>query len=104
MHRHNEFERLWAVECKKVFNDVELEPQLQPLEGEVFEYRSAVVADDARSVLGLMCGCVGFGEIGGMRYLISRCFIRLRPLISRSPWRPRIGLAVGRRRGSMVRG
>ena len=49
VHRHNEFERLWAVECKKVFNDVELEPQLQPLEGEVFEYRSAVVADDARS-------------------------------------------------------
>jgi hypothetical protein len=46
---HDEFECRWAVECGKVFRDVECEPILQELMGEELEYKGANRADDARS-------------------------------------------------------
>jgi hypothetical protein len=49
MARHDEMERLWALQCKKIFNDVECEPQLEELEGEEFRYGSANVKEEARS-------------------------------------------------------
>ena len=47
--RHDEPKDLWAFESKKIFRDVEVEPQLQPLSGERLRHKSAVVSDDARS-------------------------------------------------------
>jgi hypothetical protein len=48
-HRHNEFEGVWAAECRKVFPDVECEPLLEELSGEEMVGRSANVEDGARS-------------------------------------------------------
>jgi hypothetical protein len=47
--RHDEFEKVWAVNCKKVFKDVQCEPILQDLDEEELEYKSANRANDARS-------------------------------------------------------
>jgi len=47
--RHDSVKRLFASEAKKCFRDVELEPNLQPLSGEVLNYKSANVKPDARS-------------------------------------------------------
>jgi hypothetical protein len=47
--RHDEFEKVWAVNCKKVFKDVQCEPILQDLDGEEMKFKSANKADDARS-------------------------------------------------------
>ena len=47
--RHNEAERLWAHTCSKIFNDVEAEPGLEPMEGEKLRYKSAITTDEARS-------------------------------------------------------
>ena len=47
--RHDREARLFAYEAKKVFKDVELEPQLQPLNGEQFRYKSANISPGARS-------------------------------------------------------
>jgi hypothetical protein len=47
--RHDEFEKVWAVNCQKVFKDVGCEPILQGLDGEEMKYKSANKADDARS-------------------------------------------------------
>ena len=33
-HRHDEFEKVWAINCKKVFKDVQCEPIQQDLDGE----------------------------------------------------------------------
>ena len=49
IHRHNEFEFLFAKECRKVFVDVGCEPILQELSGEEMRYASANRADEARS-------------------------------------------------------
>jgi hypothetical protein len=49
IHRHDEMAKLFAVECKKVFVDVECEPGLDVLEGEEFKYGSANREDEARS-------------------------------------------------------
>merc|ERR1712228_216601 len=47
--RHDDESRLFAYEARKVFNDVEMEPHLQAIEGEKFKYISANKKHDARS-------------------------------------------------------
>jgi len=47
--RHDDECRLFAYEARKVFNDVEVEPHLQPTNGEIFHYKSANKKLDARS-------------------------------------------------------
>jgi hypothetical protein len=47
--RHNDVRDLFGEECKKVLNDVQLEPPLQPLNGEQLVPASANTADDARA-------------------------------------------------------
>ena len=47
--RHNDVRDWYAATAKKVFRDVGSEPELQPLSGESMKYKSANVADDARS-------------------------------------------------------
>ena len=47
--RHNEGEHLWAHTCSKLFNDVEAEPALEPLDDEKMIYKSAITTDEARS-------------------------------------------------------
>ena len=47
--RHDSAAKLFAGMCKEVFRDVELEPTLAPLSGEVFSYKSANTEDGARS-------------------------------------------------------
>jgi hypothetical protein len=47
--RHNDARDWFAGTAKKVFRDVGGEPELQPLSGERMKYKSANIADDARS-------------------------------------------------------
>ena len=47
--RHDKVKNLFARQAKQCFRDVEVEPALQPLNGERFEYRSANTKPDARS-------------------------------------------------------
>ena len=49
--RHDDVKKLFALECRRVFSDVGLEPKLAPLEGEqeAFRYKSANRKEDARS-------------------------------------------------------
>ena len=47
--RHDQPKRLFAEYCSEVFQDVEVEPSLTPLAGEEMRYKSANVAQDARS-------------------------------------------------------
>ena len=49
--RHDDVKKLFALECRRVFSDVGLEPMLAPLEGEeaTFRYKTANRKDDARS-------------------------------------------------------
>jgi len=47
--RHDDEVRLFAHEAKKVFNDAEVEPPLQSLDGENFRYKTANKKHDARS-------------------------------------------------------
>jgi hypothetical protein len=47
--RHNDVRDFFGEECKKVLNDVQLEPPLQPLTGEHIFPASANKADDARA-------------------------------------------------------
>jgi len=47
--RHDEENRLFAYQAKKVFRDVEVEPMLQELNGEVMDYKSANILPEARS-------------------------------------------------------
>ena len=47
--RHDGPKNSFAYHAKQVFNDVEIEPELQPLEGEPLEMKSANRQDDARS-------------------------------------------------------
>ena len=47
--RHDGPKNLWTKWCSNVFRDVESEPPLEPLSGEVFEHKSAKTDADARS-------------------------------------------------------
>ena len=47
--RHDNVKRLFAYQAKQCFRDVELEPALQPLSGETFEYKTANTKPEARS-------------------------------------------------------
>ena len=47
--RHDEPKMLWAKKAKLVFNDVEVEPWLEPLCGEEIESKRAKLGDDVRS-------------------------------------------------------
>ena len=47
--RHDTPNQTWAERCKEVFNDVEIEPVLEPLSGEQLEKKTANRDDDARS-------------------------------------------------------
>ena len=47
--RHDQPKVLFAREAKRVFNDAEIEPSLEPLSGEVLKYKSSKIGDDARS-------------------------------------------------------
>ena len=47
--RHDELRNLLASEMKNVLHDVEIEPRLQPLTGELLRPRSAIATDDARA-------------------------------------------------------
>ena len=47
--RHDEPKMLWAKKAKLVFNDVEVEPWLEPISGEEFGSKQAKVGDDVRS-------------------------------------------------------
>jgi len=47
--RHNEIRDLLASEMRECYNDVEIEPCLIPLTGEIIHLRSAIRRDDARS-------------------------------------------------------
>ena len=47
--RHDDESRLFAYDARKVFDVVEVEPRLQPIEGEKFKYKSANKKHDARS-------------------------------------------------------
>jgi len=47
--RHDDESRPFSYEARKVFNDTEVEPHLQPIEGERFKYKSANKKHDARS-------------------------------------------------------
>ena len=52
---HNEVNYIYYDACKQAgFHDVCLEPKLQPLDGEVFKYKSANKDDEARSDLRVM--------------------------------------------------
>ena len=46
--RHNDIRDLTARLLSEVCHDVQVEPHLQPLTGEVLHYRTAVLEDDAR--------------------------------------------------------
>ena len=46
--RHNDIRDLTAKLLSEVCHDVQVEPHLQPLTGEVLHYRTAVLEDDAR--------------------------------------------------------
>ena len=46
--RHNEIRDIFANLTKDVCFDVELEPKLQPLEGESFDNRTTTTEDEAR--------------------------------------------------------
>jgi hypothetical protein len=47
--RHNEVANLWGYTCKKVYNDVGVEPELEELDSEEMERKTANVTDEARS-------------------------------------------------------
>ena len=47
--RHDGPKNLFASLAKKICNDVEVEPYLEPLTGEVLRYKSANRSDEARS-------------------------------------------------------
>ena len=47
--RHDELRDLLAAEMKETIKDVEVEPVLAPLTGEILQPRSAITTDDARS-------------------------------------------------------
>jgi hypothetical protein len=47
-HRHNELRDLTASLLSEVCRDVVTEPELQPLTGEQFNYRSTITTDEAR--------------------------------------------------------
>ncbi len=46
--KHNEIRDLTANLLSQVCHNVATEPPLQPLSGETFNYRSAIVGDEAR--------------------------------------------------------
>ena len=46
--RHNEIRDTFATVMKEVCFDVEIEPKLQPLEGESFDYKTTTTDDEAR--------------------------------------------------------
>ena len=46
--RHNEFRDTFAFVMKEVCYDVEIEPKLQPLEGESFVHKTTTTEDEAR--------------------------------------------------------
>ena len=47
--RHDEENRLFAVLAKEAFHDVEIEPPLTKLSGEIFDHKTANMTDEARS-------------------------------------------------------
>ena len=47
--RHNDIRDLFGEQCKRAFNDVQIEPPLQPLTGEHLIPASANTTDDARA-------------------------------------------------------
>ena len=47
--RHDGPKNIFAGAARKAFRDVEVEPELQPLEGEVMEMKMANCQDDTRS-------------------------------------------------------
>jgi len=47
--RHDEENILFAYQAKKFFRDVEVEPMLQELNGEIMDYKSANIKAEARS-------------------------------------------------------
>ena len=53
--RHDGAGELFAQEAKRAFRDVELEPPLVPLSGEEMKYKSANLADNARSDIRVRC-------------------------------------------------
>ena len=46
--RHNEIRDTFAKLMDEVCHDVELEPKLQPLEGETFDNKTTTTEDEAR--------------------------------------------------------
>ena len=47
--RHDEENRLFAALAKEAFRDVEIEPPLTALSGEIFDHKTANMTDEARS-------------------------------------------------------
>ena len=47
--RHNDVSQLWAHLCRKIWRDVQVEPTLQALSGEVLDLKSANRSPEARS-------------------------------------------------------
>jgi len=47
--RHDEGKKIWAVANSKVFRDVEVEPQLEQLDDETLDYKTANRDQEARS-------------------------------------------------------
>ena len=47
--RHDKEKVLFAENCKKVYKDVEIEPQLDAIDGEVLDLKTANRSDEARS-------------------------------------------------------
>ena len=64
--RHDEVRDLTASMLRNVCHDVCVEPNLQPLSGEVIVHQTAIVEDGARLDISA-CGFEGGGEGGGLK-------------------------------------
>ena len=72
--RHNEIRDTFAKLLGDVCNDVEIEPKLQPLEGEIFDNKSTSTEDEARL------------DIKANRLFYSKTFdVNLQPLANSCP-------------------
>lgn len=80
--RHDDPKKLFAGLCREVFNDVEIEPPLQPLSGEKMALASAITEDEARSdvrVRGFWSkGRNAFFEFR-VSYPHARCYLNKKP-------------------------
>ena len=81
--RHNEVRDLTASLLREVCNDVVVEPQLQPLEGEILHGRTCNRRDDARLGVSMQ----GFwGERFGRAFVDIRVFAHSLSLIALPCW------------------